>query len=44
MSIEDYELIFDVVDTDKSKTISYDEFSFYFCKINGVPQAIQDSQ
>lgn len=36
-SEKDIEIIFDAIDTDHSKTIEFDEFNSYFCKVNGLP-------
>jgi hypothetical protein len=30
-------LIFDLIDEDKSKSISFNELNSYFSKINGIP-------
>lgn len=37
---DDIEIIFDLVDTDKSKKIDFNELNSYFCKINGVPETM----
>ena len=37
---EEIENIFFLVDTDKSKTIEFDELNSYFCKINGLPESM----
>ena len=37
---EELELIFNLVDTDKSKTIDFQELNIAYCKINGVPQKL----
>lgn len=37
---DEIETIFEIVDTDKSKTIDFDELNSYYCKINGIPEAL----
>lgn len=39
-SDDEIETIFELVDTDKSKTIDFDELNSYYCKINGIPEAL----
>ena len=34
---EELMLIFDLIDEDKSKSISFNELNSYFSKINGIP-------
>lgn len=34
---EELVLIFDLIDEDKSKSISFNELNSYFSKINGIP-------
>lgn len=34
---EDIHIIFDVIDSDHSKTIEFEELNAYFCKVNGLP-------
>ena len=34
---DEIQTIFDIVDTDKSKTIDFDELNSYYCKVNGIP-------
>ncbi len=33
--------VFDYIDTDKSKTIEFDELSSYYCKVNGIPELLE---
>ena len=33
-------MIFEIVDVDNSKTIEFDELNSYYCKINGIPEAL----
>lgn len=33
-------MIFEVVDTDNSNTIEFDELNSYYCKVNGIPEAL----
>lgn len=37
---EEIQSIFKVIDKDGSKTIEFDEFNCYYCKINGIPLAM----
>ena len=37
---EDIKIVFEIVDTDNSKTVEFDELNSYFCKINGIPEAL----
>lgn len=30
--------IFKLIDSNDSKTIEFDEFNFYYCRINGIPE------
>lgn len=32
--------VFDYLDTDKSKTIEFDELNSYYCKVNGIPESL----
>lgn len=32
--------VFDYIDTDKSKTIEFDELNSYYCKVNGIPESL----
>lgn len=32
--------VFEYLDTDKSKTIEFDELSCYYCKVNGIPESL----
>lgn len=33
-------MIFEIVDADKSNTIEFDELNMYYCKVNGIPEAL----
>ena len=37
---EEVEIIFDLVDEDRSKTIEFHELNRYFCKVNGLPESL----
>ncbi len=41
---EDIHIIFDVIDTDHSKTIEFEELFTYFCKVNGLPSTYDDGE
>lgn len=37
---EEVSLVFEFIDTDKSKTVEFDELNSYYCKVNGIPLAM----
>lgn len=37
---EEVTLVFNFIDTDGSKTIEFDELNNYYCKVNGIPLAM----
>ena len=41
---EDVQMIFDVIDTDRSKSIEFDELNTYFCKVNGLPSDFDEAE
>ena len=40
ISEEEVSLVFNFIDTDGSKTIEFDELNNYYCKVNGIPLAM----
>lgn len=38
---EEIVAVFDYIDTDKSKTIEFDELNSYYCKVNGIPESLE---
>ena len=40
ISEEEVSLVFNFIDTDGSKTIQFDELNNYYCKVNGIPLAM----
>lgn len=34
---DDIHIIFEVIDSDHSKSIEFEELNAYFCKVNGLP-------
>lgn len=37
---DEIEAIFEFIDIDHSKTIEFDEFNSYYCKVNGIPEVL----
>lgn len=37
---DELDLVFILVDTDKSKTIDFDEFNNFYCKLSGIPEKL----
>ena len=37
---EEVEAVFEFIDKDKSKTVEFDEFNSYYCKVNRIPEAL----
>lgn len=42
-SDDDVHMIFEVIDTDHSKSIEFDELNEYFCKVNGIPSDFDEA-
>ena len=38
---DEIQAIFEYIDTDKSKTIEFDELNGYYCKVNGIPETLE---
>jgi hypothetical protein len=43
-SNEDISTIFDFIDTDRSKTIEFEELNEYYCKVNGLPPNFDEAE
>ena len=41
---EDVGTLFDYIDTDKSKTIEFEELNAYYCKVNGLPANFDEAE
>ena len=41
-SRKEVEEVFDYVDTDKSKSVEFSELRSFYCKINGIPETLED--
>lgn len=38
---EEIQAVFDFIDTDRSKTIEFDELNSYYCKVNAIPESLE---
>lgn len=39
---QEVEEVFDFIDLDQSKTIEFSELRSFYCKINGIPETLED--
>ena len=40
-SEDEIQAIFEYIDTDRSKTVEFDELNNYYCKVNGIPESLE---
>jgi len=38
---DEIQAVFEFIDVDHSKTIEFDELNSYYCKVNGIPEALE---